>query len=78
MDFLGEDGLHVLKGIKKAHEKLVKNEQRKISNIHEAVDYFENKMQKRRAALKELMKSRASVRACTIRKQWRQLNENNE
>ena len=54
-DMLDEDGLVILKDIKKKREKMLAKEVQKVNMIHLAVRYFEERMKKRGPILLENM-----------------------
>ena len=52
-DMLGNDIALLVRDMKKSHDKALKKEKRKLDTVHIAVKHFENKMDTRRAMLKE-------------------------
>ena len=56
MDLLGDDGDDALKGIKKVHNNSKRKQKRKMDHVHDAVEHFEGKMEKRRCNLAEKIK----------------------
>ena len=69
-DLLGVDGDHALKDLKKAREKKLKRNKRRIDEIYFAVTHFEDKCRKRRTNLKALAEQSKAGTYSRHRPKW--------